>query len=152
MARGDGHPPARAARSSNPIALHSCCTVVHSETECVLSLSAGRPIRVMISTTASQPQALSRLHVPLRFAYVDPRFRSLNTLRTLLASTSMGGGRSSTSANFQRLAVVTLGDGWPNLPRKCQPNSSLRSREIKDFAVFSGRQPDISGFVSWMAI
>ena len=47
---------------------------------------------------------------------------------------------------------ATLGDGWPNLPRKCQPNTSLRSGEIKHFAVFSERQPDISGFVPRMAI
>jgi hypothetical protein len=53
--------------------------------------------------------------------------------------------------SFQRLAVIALCHGWPNLPRKCQLNTSLRSAEIKDFAVFSERQPG-SGFVPRMAI
>jgi len=65
-----------------------------------------------------------------------------------------GDGRSSVSAQFcfSGWWCVALGDGWPNLPRKCQPKTSLRSGEIKDFAVFSVRQPDISGFVPRMAI
>ena len=65
-----------------------------------------------------------------------------------------GDGRSSVSAQFcfSGWWCVALGDGWPNLPRKCQPKTSLLSGEIKDFAVFSVRQPDISGFVPRMAI
>ena len=54
--------------------------------------------------------------------------------------------------SFVSVGGVALGDGWPNLPRKCQPKTSLPSEEIKDFAVFSVRQPDISGFVPRMAI
>jgi hypothetical protein len=50
------------------------------------------------------------------------------------------------------LSSVALGDGWPNLPPKCQPNTSLRSREIKDSAVFSEEQPDVSGVARMFAV
>jgi hypothetical protein len=41
-----------------------------------------------------------------------------------------------------------FGAGWPNPPRKCQPNASLRLGEIKHSAVFSERQPETTGFVA----
>jgi hypothetical protein len=61
------------------------------------------------------------------------------------------GSTQHSESSIARLSSVVLGDGWPNLPRKCQPNTSLRSGEIKDSAVFSEEQRDVSGFVARMA-
>ena len=75
------------------------------------------------------PSPFSLARAPsVRLRVGDPQFRSLNTLRTLLASTSMGGGRSSTSANFQRLAVRHVGR------RLAKPATKMPAEYLPPFA------------------